>query len=99
MTQINTPYPATAYLTGFLRSQGFEAIQADPALELVLKLLNKTGLETISQELKTNKVIAPSLKHFLKFKENYINFKFQGIIFITIKQFLKNHRILKAISL
>lgn len=34
MTQLNTPYPATAYLTGFLRSQGYEAVQRDPAIEL-----------------------------------------------------------------
>jgi hypothetical protein len=25
MTQLNTPYPSTAYLTGFLRSRGFKA--------------------------------------------------------------------------
>ena len=47
MTQINTPYPATAYLTGFLRARGFEVVQADPALELVLKLLSRTGLSEI----------------------------------------------------
>ena len=29
MTQLNTPYPSTAYLTGFLRSRGFHAQQAD----------------------------------------------------------------------
>ena len=32
MTQLNTPYPSTAYLTGFLRSRGIEAVQADLAL-------------------------------------------------------------------
>ncbi len=44
MTQLNTPYPSTAYLTGFLRSRGFEAVQEDLALALVLKLLSKEGL-------------------------------------------------------
>ena len=29
MTQLNTPYPSTAYLTGFLRSRGVHAEQAD----------------------------------------------------------------------
>ena len=28
MTQLNTPSPATAYLTGFLRSRGIAAVQA-----------------------------------------------------------------------
>ena len=32
MTQLNTPYPSTAYLTGFLRSRGFDAVQEDLAL-------------------------------------------------------------------
>ncbi len=47
MTQLNTPYPSTAYLTGFLRSRGFEAVQEDLALALVLKLLSKEGLTNI----------------------------------------------------
>ena len=37
MVQLNTPYPATAYLTGFLRERGFEVEQADPAIEWVLR--------------------------------------------------------------
>ncbi len=44
MTQLNTPYPSTAYLTGFLRSRGFDAVQEDLALATVLALLNKKGL-------------------------------------------------------
>jgi MYXO-CTERM domain-containing protein len=31
MTQLNTPYPSTAFLTGFLRSRGFDAVQVDLA--------------------------------------------------------------------
>jgi len=27
MTQLNTPYPSTAYITGFLRSRGIPAVQ------------------------------------------------------------------------
>ena len=45
MTQLNTPYPSTAYLTGFLRSRDVEAAQADLALGLVLRLLSPAGLE------------------------------------------------------
>jgi hypothetical protein len=44
MTQLNTPYPSTAYLTGFLRSRGIEAVQEDLALALVLRLLSVQGL-------------------------------------------------------
>ena len=43
MTQLNTPYPSTAYLTGFLRSRGIDAVQEDLALKLVLRLLSPAG--------------------------------------------------------
>lgn len=49
MTQLNTPYPSTAYLTGFLRSRGFNASQDDLALKLVLRLLSHQGLERIRE--------------------------------------------------
>jgi radical SAM superfamily enzyme YgiQ (UPF0313 family) len=47
MTQLNTPYPSTAYLTGFLRSRGFNAEQADLSIVLVLKLLSVEGVQAI----------------------------------------------------
>jgi hypothetical protein len=47
MTQLNTPYPSTAYLTGFLRSRGIDAVQEDLALALVLKLFTPAGLEAV----------------------------------------------------
>ncbi len=51
MTQLNTPYPSTAYLTGFLRSRGFDAVQEDLALALVLKLLSRDGLISVRQQI------------------------------------------------
>jgi len=47
MTQLNTPYPSTAYLTGFLRSRGVDAVQEDLALGLVLALLSPGGLQAM----------------------------------------------------
>jgi hypothetical protein len=47
MTQLNTPYPSTAYLTGFLRSRGISAVQEDLALALVLKLFTPAGLDAV----------------------------------------------------
>jgi hypothetical protein len=47
MTQLNTPYPSTAYLTGFLRSRGFVAVQEDLALALVLALFSPAGLRAL----------------------------------------------------
>ena len=51
MTQLNTPYPSTAYLSGFLRSRGFHADQADLSLGLALQLLSTDGLAAIRQRV------------------------------------------------
>src|SRR5262245_46659964 len=55
MTQLNTPYPATAYLTGFLRQHearlGIEVAQADAALELFLRVFSRRGLERVFDEI------------------------------------------------
>ena len=47
MTQLNTAYPATAYLTGFLRKQGYPVAQRDLALELLLSMLTRNGLKEV----------------------------------------------------
>src|ERR1700675_4005785 len=47
MTQLNTPYPSTAYLTGFLHSRGFKAEQTDLSIALALKLLSVQGVQAI----------------------------------------------------
>ncbi len=52
MTQLNTPYPSTAYLTGFLRSRGISAEQEDIALKLVLELFSPAGLQEIHERVK-----------------------------------------------
>src|SRR5579863_6205100 len=52
MTQLNTPYPSTAYLTGFLRSRGFKAQQADLSLALALKLLSAEGVQAICRQVR-----------------------------------------------
>ncbi len=55
MTQLNTPYPATAYLKGFLgrHRPDLEVRQADPALELVLRLFSRSGLVRIRQAIES----------------------------------------------
>lgn len=54
MTQLNTPYPATAYLTGFLKQQNYAVSQRDLAIELFLSLLTKQGLAAIYAAVEDN---------------------------------------------
>ena len=46
-TQLNTPYPATAYLKGFLNTLGYESMQCDLGLETTLKLFSVNGLKQV----------------------------------------------------
>lgn len=47
LTQLNTPYPATCHLVGFLRSQGLDAQQMDLSIELINALFTRQKLEEI----------------------------------------------------
>lgn len=46
-TQLNTPYPATAYIKGFLNTKGISAFQMDLGIEVILELFSKEGLTDI----------------------------------------------------
>ena len=47
LTQLNTPYPATAYLTRWLTQNGVASRQRDLGLELVLSLFSRAGLSQV----------------------------------------------------
>jgi radical SAM superfamily enzyme YgiQ (UPF0313 family) len=59
MVQLNTPYPATAYLMGFLRLHaaelGLDLAQADPALELFLRLYSRAGLARVRERVSSGR--------------------------------------------
>jgi hypothetical protein len=65
MTQLNTPYPSTAYITGFLRKQGIDAVQADIALGLVLKLFSPEGLDRIAAEIEQHEEVTERVALFM----------------------------------
>ncbi|MCW1147705.1 B12-binding domain-containing radical SAM protein [Flavobacterium lacisediminis] len=48
-TQLNTPYPATAYIKGFLNTKDISAYQMDLGIEVILELFSKKGLESLFQ--------------------------------------------------
>ncbi|MGZ8541599.1 MAG: B12-binding domain-containing radical SAM protein [Chitinophagaceae bacterium] len=43
-TQLNTPYPATAYLKGFLNTRNISSFQADLGIEATIGIFSKQGL-------------------------------------------------------
>lgn len=46
-TQLNTPYPATAYLKGFLNTKEISSFQMDLGIEVILELLSREKLSQV----------------------------------------------------
>ncbi|MEN9705453.1 MAG: hypothetical protein RLZZ393_1332, partial [Pseudomonadota bacterium] len=83
MIQLNTPYPATAYLTGFLRQHaaglGVTVTQADASIELFLRLFSAPVLTRMagllrerSRHAARSEQVPDSIAHFLAEAERYI---------------------------
>jgi hypothetical protein len=83
MTQLNTPYPATAYLTGFLRTRAAEldltVTQADASLALALRLYTPHLLERMAEVLRRtarragrSTAVPPAIAHFLAHADRYV---------------------------
>lgn len=54
-TQLNTPYPGTAYLKGFLNTKNIASFQADLGIEVILKLFSKQGLIDLFERIEANR--------------------------------------------
>ncbi len=72
-TQLNTPYPATAYLKGFLNTQGLSSYQADLGLEVILELFSKDGLKQLFAHIEgAGKQLNTNGARMLRLKQSYI---------------------------
>lgn len=95
MTQLNTPYPSTAYLTGFLRARGFHAAQADLAIALVLRLLSPEGLAGLrdAAEALPARRRSPAVRGFLKAHAQHERVVGPVLAFLQGKDPTLSHRI------
>ena len=72
-TQLNTPYPATAYIKGFLNTKNIPATQADLGIEVILKLFSKEGLQNLfNHTIPNTQHLTPNTQRILALKEEYI---------------------------
>lgn len=46
-TQLNTPYPATPYLKGFLNTKDLDSYQVDLGIEVIIELFSSKGLKAL----------------------------------------------------
>ena len=85
-TQLNTPYPATAYLKGFLDSKNKTVIQWDLSIALFAKLFTQQFIGNIFREAVQNGEMSFPLVY--KNKEDYIT-KVDKVTSFLRKQDLK----------
>ena len=95
MTQLNTPYPSTAYLTGFLRSRQIDAVQEDLALALVLSFFTSQGISEIHTQALTlpEQDRSASVNYFLDYFESYQDTIEPVIAFLQGRDSTLSHRI------
>jgi radical SAM superfamily enzyme YgiQ (UPF0313 family) len=73
-TQLNTPYPATAYLKGFLNTKNIQSFQADLGIEVTVALFSKKGLQHLFAEINTlQKEHSVNAARIISLKDEYIN--------------------------
>ena len=60
-TQLNTPYPATAYLKGFFNTKNIPSVQADLGIEVTLSLFSKRGVEKLFHTVHAKQLSHPDL--------------------------------------
>jgi hypothetical protein len=74
-TQLNTPYPATAYIKGFLNTKGIAAVQADLGIEVILRLFSKSGLNDLFARIQLSnnpQPATPNSQRILALKNEYL---------------------------
>jgi len=73
-TQLNTPYPATAYIKGFLNTKGISSTQADLGIEVILALFSKKGLSDLFlyAEITRTENLSFNVQRIIALKEDYL---------------------------
>lgn len=85
--QLNTPYPATLFLKGFLRLHKITCFQADLGIEVIDRLFSPAGLSILFREIESGHFsVKGSSRKMINRKEEYIQ------TIGPVMQFLRGHQ-------
>lgn len=84
-TQLNTPYPATAYIKGFLNTKNISSYQIDLGIEVILKLFSKDGIKRIFDKETDSQTISENGQRIFMLRDEYIKTIDQVIAFLQGK--------------
>ena len=96
-TQLNTPYPATSYLKGFLNTKKIESQQADLGIEVILALFSKVGLTDlfayVSEARTSSHLLTDNAGRIIALQDQYIQTIDAVILFLQGKNPTVSHLI------
>ncbi|MDC8104131.1 B12-binding domain-containing radical SAM protein [Chryseobacterium sp. PTM-20240506] len=84
-TQLNTPYPATAYIKGFLNTKNITSYQIDLGIEVILELFSKEGLQNIFSRKIDLEKLSENTQRIFALRDEYIKTIDQVIHFLQGK--------------
>jgi len=86
-TQLNTPYPATAYLKGFLNTKDIESFQMDLGIEVIIEMFSSSGLKNIFEAAVKNPTYRDAnTDRILSLKSAYIGLIDEVVAFLQGKR-------------
>jgi hypothetical protein len=71
-TQLNTPYPATAYLKGFLNTKNIASFQADLGIEVTLAIFSQPGLRELFAQAAEGSPFSDNAARIMALQSDYI---------------------------
>jgi hypothetical protein len=85
-TQLNTPYPATAYLKGFLNTKGISSFQMDLGIEVIVELFtHETFKELFDIAFENDTIISENCQRIYTLREDYLQPLNEVILFLQGK--------------
>lgn len=85
-TQLNTPYPATAYLKGFLNTKSINSFQADLGIEVILALFMPENLKQVFELAQTQRTqFSSNAERIFTLRTAYLNTILEVVSFLQGK--------------
>lgn len=85
-TQLNTPYPATAYIKGFLNTKDFSSYQSDLGIEVILSLFNKNTFQQLfAMAYEADAIVTENTQRIYALRHEYLKTLDAVILFLQGK--------------
>ncbi|MGJ8714410.1 MAG: B12-binding domain-containing radical SAM protein [Maribacter stanieri] len=85
-TQLNTPYPATAYIKGFLNMKNISSFQSDLGIEVILSLFNKSTFQQLFEmAFEADAIVSENCQRIYALRYDYLKTLDAVILFLQGK--------------